>query len=128
MTCDSHPRPIREIEVGIRKGDLKLIQWTPEHGSVGCVVTKTARLKISGLPCYLCSAPVIEYILGPFGSVKSHETKTEDHERDIAKSISTYKCTLWCVGLSCPENQDAAGATHELNRDYCRKKQQMPYT
>lgn len=39
-----------------------------------CVVTKTVQLQISGLPCNLNSARAIEYVLGPFGLVKSHDS------------------------------------------------------
>jgi hypothetical protein len=39
------------MEDWIPKGELELIQWIPEYGSVGCVVTEMAQLRITGLPC-----------------------------------------------------------------------------
>lgn len=78
-------------------GELELIQWTPEYGSVGCVVTQVVQLKITGLPCYLNSVPIIEYILAPFALVKTHNTAVNGSTSDLGNTITAYKCTAWCV-------------------------------
>lgn len=41
-------------------------EWTPEYGSVGCVVTRFVKFKTSDLLCNLSSSPIVEYILPPF--------------------------------------------------------------
>jgi hypothetical protein len=54
-------------------GEVELIRWTPEYGSVGCVFTRFVQLH--DLPCILSSVPIIEYILGPFASYeKSYDS------------------------------------------------------
>jgi hypothetical protein len=51
-------------KIGFR--ELELIQWTPEYGWAGCVVTE---MLIIGLPCNLTSVLIIEHRLGPFGEM-----------------------------------------------------------
>jgi hypothetical protein len=51
------------FEEWISSGELDLIQWTPEYGLVGCVVSQVVSFKISGLPYNLNTIPIIEYIL-----------------------------------------------------------------
>jgi hypothetical protein len=41
--------------------------------------------------------PVIEYILGPFGLVESHDPVTNDGTDDCGISITKYNCTVWCA-------------------------------
>lgn len=42
---------------------------------------------------------VIEYILGPFGLVESHDSVTNDGTDDRGRSITKYNCTMWCADV-----------------------------
>lgn len=92
------------FEDWINCGELELIQWTPEYGSVSCVVTQIVQLKISVLPCNLNTVPIIEHVLAPFSFVKKHTTVTNDSSSDLGNTVTAYNCTAWCVTIEAIPN------------------------
>jgi hypothetical protein len=81
----------------IASGELNLIRWTQDYGSVGYMVTEVVELKIIGLPCNLNAVPVIEYILSPFAFVKTHATVADDSPSGVGNTIAVYRCSVWCI-------------------------------
>lgn len=81
-------------------GELDLIRWTSEYGSVGDVVTQVADLNITGLLCNLNSVPVIEYILILFASVKKHITVADDSTSSLGNTNTSYSCSVWCAATN----------------------------
>jgi hypothetical protein len=80
----------------ISSGEVELVQWTPEYGSVSFGATQTVDLKIKGLPCNLNLVQIIEYILSPFAFVRTDTTKTNDNFSALGDTVVTYKCTACC--------------------------------
>ena len=73
-------------------------EWTPEYGSVGCVVTRFVKFKTSDLPCNLSSSPIVEYILPPFFLWKLiwQQKMTVPW---IGNTVAAYKCTVLCAAI-----------------------------
>lgn len=62
------------------------------------------QFKITGLPCNLNSKPIIEYMLSPFASVKTHGTVIDDSRSNFGTTIITYRCTAWCASSDAVPN------------------------
>jgi hypothetical protein len=84
----------------ITAGEMDLLRWTTEYGSTGSAVTTLAELKITGLPCNLCSVPIINYVLSPFALVRKHTTAIDNRKSDLGNSITAYTCMVWCASLT----------------------------
>jgi hypothetical protein len=80
------------LEEWITAGDIDLMRWTTEYGSIGCVVTRFVQLQITGLPCNLNSIPIVEYVLSPFASVEKSITVTDAFNSDLGNSVTTCRC------------------------------------
>jgi hypothetical protein len=91
-----------QLQEWITAGDIDMMQWTQEYGSIGCVDTQSVQLKITGLPCNLNSVPVTEYVLNPFAFLDKHITTTDALHSHLGSSVTTCKCTGWSATESLP--------------------------
>lgn len=80
-----------EIESGL----ITTQPWSAQCSSTGYTLTKSAELEMKGLPCNFCTSDVVEYLLGPFCLVRTHDTIPDEREKPCGETISVYKCSVW---------------------------------